>query len=139
MTEELTVRRARPGDAERVQDVQEAAHRDANAYFGDADDGDVDVIDEYLADGEYLVGVTEGRIVATGAFRSPTELLGEFVDEIPDGAVQLKRMNVLPEYQRRGYGQRIYDALERRARAQDRSEILLHDGPTDRRAGVLRG
>ena len=134
VTEELTVRPARPDDAERIQDVQETAHRDAGAYFGDADDGDAEALDEYRSDGDYLVAITDGRIVATGAFRPPTDLLGELVDEIPDGAVQLKRMNVLPEYQRRGYGQRIYDELERRARVQDRSEILLHT--TDRQTAA---
>ena len=41
------------------------------------------------------------RIVAMGALRP-----------LDGRTAELKRMRVLPEYQRRGYGQRILDSLE---------------------------
>lgn len=74
---------------------------------GEELDADLDAIEEtYLeAGGEFLVGEVAGEIVAMGAF--------EPVDE---ETVEITRMRVDPAHQRRGYGQRVLDALEAEAR-----------------------
>lgn len=54
--------------------------------------------------GCFIIGTLAGEIVAMGALRR----LGETGAEI-------KRMRVHPNYQRRGFGQRILDELENRA------------------------
>jgi N-acetylglutamate synthase-like GNAT family acetyltransferase len=51
--------------------------------------------------GEFLVGVCEGRIVAMGALRRTTNERAE-----------IKRMRVHPDFQRCGFGQMILEALE---------------------------
>jgi ribosomal protein S18 acetylase RimI-like enzyme len=54
--------------------------------------------------GEFLVGETDGRIVAMGALR-----------RVNATTALVKRMRVLPAFQRRGWGQMILTALEQRA------------------------
>ncbi|MBI4479653.1 MAG: GNAT family N-acetyltransferase [Acidobacteria bacterium] len=54
--------------------------------------------------GEYLVGLSEERIVAMGALRKVTA-----------DTAEVKRMRVHPDYWRRGYGQAIFDRLQARA------------------------
>jgi GNAT superfamily N-acetyltransferase len=54
--------------------------------------------------GEFLVGVCEGRIVAMGAFRRTTNERAE-----------IKRMRVHADFQGRGFGQMILEALETQA------------------------
>ncbi|MFB6219538.1 MAG: GNAT family N-acetyltransferase [Halobacteriaceae archaeon] len=107
MTGELTVRRYEPGDAERVWELHVAAMRDAGtdpAAMPPQDDLR-DVEGAYFPGGEFLVGERDGHIVAMGGFQ-PRD--GE--------TVELKRMRVAPDHQRRGYGTRILAALEDRAR-----------------------
>jgi GNAT superfamily N-acetyltransferase len=55
-------------------------------------------------DGEYLVGLVDERLIAMGALR-----------KISDISAEIKRMRVHPDYQGRGYGQRIYESLETKA------------------------
>lgn len=60
----------------------------------------------YLEDGgEFLVGTLDGRIVAMGALRKTSA-----------DRAEVKRMRVHPDFQRRGFGQTILDALETKAR-----------------------
>ena len=54
--------------------------------------------------GDFLVGLVSDQIVAMGALKKTGDRRGE-----------LKRMRVSPEFQRRGYGKAILEALERRA------------------------
>ncbi len=112
----LHLRRYRPDDRPRVQEIMVEALRDADAYF----EGVPDEIDKLQAahrrgDGEFLVGEVDGKIVATGAYRPPTGLAVDVLESIPEGTAELKRMHVAPDYQRRGYGQRMLDTLQRRA------------------------
>ena len=69
-------------------------------------DEDLDRIEEvYLADGgEFLVGTVGERLVAMGALKRTSARCAE-----------IKRMRVRPERWRRGYGQQVFSALERRA------------------------
>lgn len=69
-------------------------------------DEDLDRVEEvYLAGGgEFLVGTVGGRVVAMGALKRTSGLRAE-----------IKRMRVWPECWRRGHGQEMLRALERRA------------------------
>jgi GNAT superfamily N-acetyltransferase len=63
--------------------------------------------------GEFLVGTLDGRIVAMGAIRKTS------ADQ-----AEVKRMRVHPDFQRRGFGQAILDALE--AKARDLGYKMIH-------------
>jgi ribosomal protein S18 acetylase RimI-like enzyme len=76
------------------------------AYLGDGpwneDFGNIEGV--YLKNGEFVVGIVDGRIVAMGALR-PTAT----------GRAELKRIRVEPDFQGRGYGQTMLSYLEGRA------------------------
>ena len=57
------------------------------------------------AGGAFLVGIVDGRIVAMGA-----------VKRIDAARAEIKRMRVHPEFQRRGFGSAMLNALEDEAR-----------------------
>jgi GNAT superfamily N-acetyltransferase len=109
VTTDVSVRRYRPADADRVWAVHEAALRASPLPFVEDAPADADlreIPEAYLdAGGEFLVGVVDGRLVAVGGFR-PT---GE-------DAVAVRRMRVHPDHQREGVGSRLLAALESRAR-----------------------
>ncbi len=105
----FTLRRYEPTDREAVEYLHVYAIQQAGAYLGRGPwDDDVYNIEEvYLkGGGEFLVGEYEGLFVAMGALKRTG----------PEQA-EIKRMRVHPDYQGRGYGQLILDALEARARA----------------------
>lgn len=114
---EFTIRRYEPGDAEQVWRVHEAAFRAAPIEFisDAATDEDLrNLASQYLDEpGAFLVGEMS-EIVAIGGFK-PTD----------ERTVEIKRMRVHPEYQRRGYGQALLDALETRARRQGYETAVL--------------
>jgi ribosomal protein S18 acetylase RimI-like enzyme len=64
--------------------------------------------------GEYLVGLLEERIVAMGALL-PTG----------PGEAEVKRMRVEPEFQRRGYGKALLNALLETAKKQGFRQLHL--------------
>ena len=108
MSSDFTVRRYEADDAEDVRnlhdkwswDVEHPESEHPNMYV-DLDD----VEGEYLEDGgEFLVGLEDGHLVATGAF-----------ERLDDETAVLRRIRVDPAYQREGYGTKILDALEERA------------------------
>lgn len=118
MDQPLDVRRYRSADADAVWNVHEAAFRASPLTFVEeaAVDEDLFAIEEhYLEDGgEFLVGEVdedggdaeiERGIVAIGGFLP--------VDE---ATIEIKRMRVHPEFQRRGYADAVLDELESRAR-----------------------
>jgi ribosomal protein S18 acetylase RimI-like enzyme len=72
-----------------------------------------------------LVGEINDRIVATGAFRPVQGIIANFLDTIGDSTVEIKRMHVDPDYQRRGYGQQIFTELQQRAQNQEYTELVL--------------
>lgn len=123
----LHLRRYRPDDRQRVEEIMVEALRDADAYFaGVPDDLEATLRDAHgQGGGEFLVGEDHGAIVATGAFRPPKGLVVEALGSVPEGSAELKRMHVAPDYQRRGYGQRMLDALQRRARDAGYTKLVL--------------
>lgn len=115
MPRDLSIRRYRPEDAAPVWTVHEAAFRASPLAFVEDADADRDIHEieaHYLdADGEFLVGEVDDpenvdqAIVATGGYVP-----------LDDRRVEIKRMRVHPEYQRRGFARAILDELEGRAR-----------------------
>lgn len=127
MSGELTVRRYRPGEKDRIEAVMDTAHRDAGVWLADEVTDSLDSIGgAYFPGGEFLVGTLDGEIVGTIAYRRPGDLLDELLDDVDGTTAQLERFNVLPDHQRKGYGTRLYDELERRARADGYEEFALH-------------
>ena len=106
---EFRIRRYDAGDAGRVWRVHEAAFEAAPIEFVEnpaCTENLRDVPGTYLdGSGEFLVGET-GTIVAIGGFSRA------------DGTtVEINRMRVHPQYQRRGYGRALLGELEDRARS----------------------
>ena len=103
----LEIRRYRPSDYDAVWELHNVALHAVNAHAGNGPwDDDLHQIERvYLAnDGEFLVGILNGQLVAMGALRQTTP-----------GCAEIKRMRVSPAYQRRGFGQAMLIALEGRA------------------------
>lgn len=102
---QLKIRRYRESDNKEVRDLHVIGLKQSMAYIGGDWDKDLDNIGEiYLKNGDFIVGEINNKIVAMGAFK-----------KISDDRAEIKRVRVLPEYQKRGYGQAILDELERRA------------------------
>ncbi|QLK26294.1 GNAT family N-acetyltransferase [Natrinema zhouii] len=129
MENDPRIRRYRPEDGDQVRELHETAMRDAGVYVDTASDTDLErVFETYVdGDGEFLVSELDGSIVAMGGFRpvEETDYIAKIVPDLMDGAVELTRMRVDPDYQRRGYGRRIYEELEWRARLQATPQIVL--------------
>ena len=125
-------RRFLPADALAVRDLHVLALRSTGAFIETNDtrdwDSDLDDIDAvYLRTrGEFLVGVTDGVIVAMGGLR-----LND------DGAATLKRMRVHPRFQRRGYGRELLRRLEEAARQRRVTRIVLDTLPAQGAALAL--
>ena len=79
-------------------------------------DDDLDAVEAtYLrAGGDFLVGEIADRVVAMGALRRKTA-----------SVVEIKRMRVQPELQRRGYGGAMLNALLERASDLGFTEVVL--------------
>jgi GNAT superfamily N-acetyltransferase len=74
----------------------------ANLGEGPWNDDLKDIKKNYLDNGgEFLVGIIDGTITAMGAIR-----------RVGAGTAEIKRMRVDPQYQRKGFGQRILSLLE---------------------------
>jgi ribosomal protein S18 acetylase RimI-like enzyme len=104
----FTLRRYQPADQKAVEHLHVFAIRQTGAYLGHGPWGDdIYAIEEvYLRNqGEFLIGECDGLLVAMGALKRTG----------PERA-EIKRMRVYPEYQGRGYGQRMLEELEARAR-----------------------
>jgi len=105
----LEVRRYSKADHAEVLRIHVLAMETAGAYKGPGPwDEDLERIEETYLDGsgEFLIGRLEGRLVAMGAFKKSDP-----------GSAEIKRMRVHPESQGRGFGRRILEELERRARS----------------------
>lgn len=88
--------------------LHDEALYEAGAHLGEGPwDGDLDRIEsEYLRDGgEFLIGELDGGVVAMGALKRAS-----------DERVELKRMRVAPAMQRQGFGRKMLEELEERAR-----------------------
>lgn len=105
----FTLRRYTAADQEVVEQLHVSVIQQTGAYLGRGPwDDDVYAIEEvYLKNGgEFLIGECDGLVVAMGALRRTGPQRAE-----------IKRMRVSPAYQGRGYGQRLLDELQTRARA----------------------
>jgi GNAT superfamily N-acetyltransferase len=110
------IRRYRSSDYDAVWQlhIDALAHTGAHAGHGPWDDDLHQIEDIYLKNnGEFLVGTLGGQVIAMGALKKTSGLRAE-----------IKRMRVLPSFQRRGFGQAILDRLE--ARARELGYGLLH-------------
>lgn len=104
---QLVLRRYRLEDFEAVRELHFEGLEAVGARMGDPSlDEDLDRVEEvYLAGGgEFLVGTVGERVVAMGALK-----------RISGRRAEIKRMRVRPECWRRGRGQEMLRALERRA------------------------
>ena len=103
----MLIRRYRESDHDEIWHLHNLALEGTGAHLGKGpwDDDLHHVKDEYLTKGgEFFVGTQAGRIVAMGALK-----------RLSAARAELKRMRVHPDYQRRGFGQAILEALEARA------------------------
>lgn len=71
-----------------------------------------------------------------GAFRPPEWYVPEFLGELPDATAEITRMCVDPDHQQQGYGQRVYEELEQRAREARYDHLVLDTTPLQ--TGVIR-
>ena len=112
----LEIRRYQAADNTAVWELHRLALKDTGAYFpGKWNDDLNDIQNHYLQNGgEFLVGTLDGKIVAMGAFRKKSATMAE-----------IKRMRVLPEYQRTGFGQMILTQLEAKAMQFGYRELCL--------------
>lgn len=129
---DLDLRRYEPTDRERVLELHEEALRATGEYIEDVPaevEADLhDIEGGYLLPGgEFLVGEMAGTIVAMGGFRPVERSWLREVDD--DRTAELKRMRVDPVHQRRGYGERVLQTLEERAREQGFKRMWLDTAP----------
>ncbi len=129
MTTALDLRQYRPADDDRVRELHETALRAAGGFIEGVPEPDLDAVEKtYLTDGDFLVGEIDDRIVAMGAFRPATGHITEVLD-CSGTTAELKRLRVDPVHQRNGYGQAVCEEVERRAREQGFTEIVLDTTP----------
>ena len=103
----LHIRRYQPADHEAVWDLHHTALHAVNAHAGSGPwDDDLHQIEAvYLNNGgEFLVGIYDTEIVAIGGLKRTSA-----------DRAEIKRMRVKPAFWRRGFGQAMLTALERRA------------------------
>jgi ribosomal protein S18 acetylase RimI-like enzyme len=112
----LEIRRYQDADNPAVWELHHKALVATGAYYPGKWHEDLhDIRNHYLNnDGEFLVGILDNVIVCMGAFRKKSDTLAE-----------IKRMRVLPEYQRRGFGQEILTRLEEEANQMGYTELCL--------------
>jgi ribosomal protein S18 acetylase RimI-like enzyme len=117
---ELKLRRYRESDRDAVLELHLLGLKQMGAHPqpGPWDDDIRNIVEHYYQNGgEFLVGEYEGRPATMGAFRKtgPQE-------------AEIKRMRTHPDFQRRGFGQQIYDSLEQKAREQGYTRLHLETG-----------
>jgi ribosomal protein S18 acetylase RimI-like enzyme len=142
---DLTVRRYRAGDGERVRELNREAMAETPEWVVDAPDTDLDdVRDHYLdAGGEFLVGEVDrrktsngegdGEIVATGAVEPLDGWMADRFDAAA-GTGELSRVRVDPAMQGGGFGTRIVEELARRARRRGYRALVLNTGADNEQA-----
>lgn len=122
MDGDLRIRHYEPGDHASVLALHEAGLREMGTFIEEPGfDLDLrDIEGAYLGgNGEFLVGVYDGRVVAMGALMKTSSERAE-----------IKRMRVAPASRRRGFGQEILDKLHRRAAELGYATLHLDTGLT---------
>ncbi len=102
----LKIRRYKKSDLKEVRNLHILALKSVGAFAesGHWDEDLNNIENVYLKDGEFLVVLSENRIIAMGALK-----------KITDEIAEIKRMRVHPDFQRRGIAQTIYNMLEKKA------------------------
>jgi ribosomal protein S18 acetylase RimI-like enzyme len=90
----------------------------------DADFDDIEGV--YLKNGDFIVGLQDGQVVAMGAFKRRTKKCAEF-----------KRLRIRPDCQRNGYGEAIMHRLMELAAEMGYTEAFLDTLTTNFRAQRL--
>lgn len=123
----LDVRRYWAGDGPAVRRLHELAMRDAGDFVEGVPEPDLaDVRGHYLdADGDFLVGILDGELVAMVAYHRVSEWILADQFSLDDATAELTRMRVHPDTQRRGFGEELYTELEQRARADSYDRFVL--------------
>ncbi len=80
----------------------------------------------YLKNGDFIVGLQDGEVVAMGAFKKRTKKCAEF-----------KRLRIRPDCQRKGYGEAIMRKLMELAAEMGYTEVFLDTLTTNFRAQRL--
>jgi ribosomal protein S18 acetylase RimI-like enzyme len=107
--DELNIREYLPADRDEVLNLHRLAMEDIGVYRHEPHwNEDLDTIETTYGEGRglFLVGTIGRKIVAMGAYKRTG----------PEEA-EIKRMRVLPGMQKKGFGKRIYEELEKRAMA----------------------
>jgi len=113
---DFIVRRYISSDKEQVKELYALAsvHSEIGYRSGPWESDFDDIENHFLKDGEFLVGLTDNKIVAMGGCR-----------KISDNIGQIRRMRVHPKYRRKGYAQQIIQKLEKVAKRNKMSELQL--------------
>lgn len=129
MAPDVEIRPYREADHEAVVSLHERAIREAGTPPEKLPDtSDMADIEGAYADagGAFLVGESEGEIVAMGGLLPAERTMGggEATDA-DETTAELKRMRVAPEHQRQGFGRAILEALENAARDRGFDRLVL--------------
>jgi len=125
----MEIRRFQPGDGPAVRAIDRRAMRETPEYVPDAPNEDLhDVPEHYFEDGDFLVGVLDGSVVATAAYAPLDGWKRERCGPFERPVREVTRVRVLPEYQQRGFGRELVRELEHRASAADVAEFVLDTG-----------
>lgn len=126
---QLDIRRFQPGDGERIRELNELAMATTPEYVPEVPDEDLQAVQRYYLDdgGEFILGIIDDTIVATGAYAAPNEWKGEYI-ELGSETTELTRMRVDPEWHGRGFGGALYHELEQRARSDGYQRFVLDTG-----------
>ncbi len=73
-----------------------------------------DIENNYLKEGDFILGEIDERVVAMGAFRKKS-----------DEVAEIKRMRVHPDFQKKGFGKTILEQLEKRAKRKGYNKLVL--------------
>jgi ribosomal protein S18 acetylase RimI-like enzyme len=88
-------------------------------WLDESKNPDLDDIAASYRDGLFLVGLAEGRLVATGALKPA-----------PENSVEIVRMSVATDCRRRGYGRDLLNALIRAAKEQGAAQVVCETTST---------
>jgi GNAT superfamily N-acetyltransferase len=119
--------RVEPYDGPVAQELIAAVQQEYVERYGGPDDSPVDPLDFTPPRGCFVVAYAGAEAVATGALR-PAEDGSVGEGAIGDGAMEIKRMYVRPDWRGRGLARVVLADLEQRARDFGAKRIVLETG-----------
>jgi ribosomal protein S18 acetylase RimI-like enzyme len=127
----LEIRRYQPQDNKVCRSLNDAGIAQIEPSGGlrglpgvDADFDDIEGV--YFENGDFIVGLENGEVVAMGAFKRKTKKCAEF-----------KRLRIRPDCQRKGYGEVMMRKLIELAADMGYTEVFLDTLTTNHRAQQL--